>query len=230
MTDQPTPANWYADPSGRHQYRYWDGSSWTEHVSTNGQQFVDPLQPAFGDTVDRVTTVGSHPSPQDVQAMVQGDGRTGAGIPASAETSVGSGTIWTEPVLVVTQKAKLIEVNNQYSVFDQHGRQLAFVNQVGQSAAKKVIRVLTSLDQYMTHKLEITDANGQVQLRLTRPRSSSSQQSSWKAPMGPRSARSSRTTPWARSTSHSNPTGRSLARSMPRTGELGTSTSATSTM
>ncbi|MEZ5309457.1 MAG: phospholipid scramblase-related protein [Microthrixaceae bacterium] len=169
MTDQPTPANWYADPSGRHQYRYWDGSSWTEHVSTNGQQLVDPLQPAFGDTVDRVTTVGSHPSPQDVQAMVQGDGRTGAGIPASAEASVGSGTIWTEPVLVVTQKAKLIEVNNQYSVFDQHGRQLAFVNQVGQSAAKKVIRVLTSLDQYMTHKLEITDANGQVQLRLTRP-------------------------------------------------------------
>ncbi len=24
---------WYADPSGQGQFRYWDGSRWTEHVS-----------------------------------------------------------------------------------------------------------------------------------------------------------------------------------------------------
>ncbi|HUY64075.1 MAG TPA: DUF2510 domain-containing protein [Acidimicrobiales bacterium] len=34
---------WYADPSGRHQLRYWDGTAWTEHVSDAGQQSNDPL-------------------------------------------------------------------------------------------------------------------------------------------------------------------------------------------
>ncbi|MEV4414490.1 DUF2510 domain-containing protein [Catellatospora sp. NPDC049609] len=39
------PANWYADPTGRHVYRYWNGSRWTEHVSPgNGSLNVDPLQ------------------------------------------------------------------------------------------------------------------------------------------------------------------------------------------
>jgi hypothetical protein len=36
------PAGWYADPSGRFELRYWDGSAWTEHVSRQGQQFTDP--------------------------------------------------------------------------------------------------------------------------------------------------------------------------------------------
>jgi hypothetical protein len=36
------PAAWYADPSGRFELRYWDGSEWTEHVARGGQQFVDP--------------------------------------------------------------------------------------------------------------------------------------------------------------------------------------------
>ena len=36
------PAGWYADPAGRFELRYWDGSTWTEHVSRSGQQFTDP--------------------------------------------------------------------------------------------------------------------------------------------------------------------------------------------
>jgi hypothetical protein len=36
------PAGWYADPAGRFELRYWDGGSWTEHVSRSGQQFTDP--------------------------------------------------------------------------------------------------------------------------------------------------------------------------------------------
>jgi hypothetical protein len=37
------PADWYADPAGRHEYRYWDGTSWTHHVADSGVQGIDPL-------------------------------------------------------------------------------------------------------------------------------------------------------------------------------------------
>ena len=131
-----TPANWYRDPNGRAELRYWDGEAWTDQVSTAGAQSTDPVE-------------------------------SGA---ASPEAGGGGGTLLTEPVLVVNQKAKLIELNNQYSVSGQDGQQLAMVNQVGQSAAKKVLRFVSSLDQFMTHKLEITDNSGQVLLQLTRPR------------------------------------------------------------
>ncbi|MFG2222701.1 phospholipid scramblase-related protein [Streptomyces sp. NPDC048644] len=103
---------------------------------------------------------GGHP--EGVQRQVQQQAGVAPGGP-------GGGSLFTEPVLVVNQKAKLIEVTNEYSVFDQHGNTLGTVVQVGQSTAKKVLRVVSSLDQYMTHKLEIRDAYGQPLLVLTRP-------------------------------------------------------------
>ncbi|TLN00168.1 DUF2510 domain-containing protein [bacterium] len=39
----PSPASWQADPSGRHQLRYWDGTQWTDTVSDEGLASVDPL-------------------------------------------------------------------------------------------------------------------------------------------------------------------------------------------
>jgi hypothetical protein len=45
VTPPPTPsvpAGWYADPAGRYELRYWDGNTWTEHVSRGGQQYTDP--------------------------------------------------------------------------------------------------------------------------------------------------------------------------------------------
>jgi Septum formation/Protein of unknown function (DUF2510) len=34
---------WNPDPTGRHEYRYWDGSTWTDDVSDNGVTSVDPV-------------------------------------------------------------------------------------------------------------------------------------------------------------------------------------------
>ncbi|MFH8346392.1 phospholipid scramblase-related protein [Streptomyces sp. NPDC018045] len=118
-----------------------------------GGQPAPGAQPAYGQP-------GGHPGQVQYQVQQQ------AGV---APTAQGSGTLFTEPVLVVNQKAKLIEVTNEYSVFDQHGNTLGTVVQVGQSTAKKVLRFVSSLDQYMTHRLEIRDAYGQPQLALTRP-------------------------------------------------------------
>lgn len=35
--------DWYEDPTGRHQYRYWDGTAWTADVADSGQTSSDPL-------------------------------------------------------------------------------------------------------------------------------------------------------------------------------------------
>jgi uncharacterized protein YxjI len=72
-------------------------------------------------------------------------------------------------VLVVNQKAKLIEITNQYSVFDENGNNIGNVNQVGQSKAKKLLRLVSSVDQFLTHHFDITDSSGSIVMSITRP-------------------------------------------------------------
>ena len=38
-----TDAAWREDPSGKDELRYWDGTTWTEHVWTAGSQRVRRL-------------------------------------------------------------------------------------------------------------------------------------------------------------------------------------------
>jgi hypothetical protein len=146
---------------GRHEYRWWDGTTWTDGVASGGRQSVDPLHQA---PARAVPTVGH--SAQQIHHQVANQARLS---PVPHQQPTGGGTLFTEPILVVNQKAKLIEVNNEYAIFDQHGRQIGAVRQVGQSTAKKALRVLTSLDQFMTHSLQVVDMTGAVQLMLTRP-------------------------------------------------------------
>ena len=157
------PAAWHPDPTGRHQLRYWDGQDWTEHVSDDGVPAIDAdlTKKSTLDKIDDALSFGNRIDPAKIQQQV--------GDISAANIGSGGGTLFTESILVVNQKLKLIELNNQYSVFDSSGKQIASVNQVGQSTAKKLLRLVSSLDQYLTHKLEISDMKGQVLLRLTRP-------------------------------------------------------------
>lgn len=157
------PAAWHPDPTGRHQLRYWDGQDWTEHVSDHGVQAIDAdlTKKSTLDKIDDALSFGNRHDPAKIQQQV--------GDMSAANIGSGGGTLFTESILVVNQKVKLIELNNQYSVFDSSGQQIASVNQVGQSTAKKLLRLVSSLDQFLTHKLEISDMKGQVLLRLTRP-------------------------------------------------------------
>ena len=157
------PAAWHPDPTGRHQLRYWDGQDWTEHVSDDGVPAIDAdlTKKSTLDKIDDALSFGNRIDPAKIQQQV--------GDISAANIGSGGGTLFTEPILVVNQKVKLIELNNQYSVFDSSGKQIASVNQVGQSTAKKLLRLVSSLDQFLTHKLEISDMKGQVLLRLTRP-------------------------------------------------------------
>ncbi|MFN3254676.1 MAG: phospholipid scramblase-related protein [Ilumatobacter sp.] len=166
------PAAWHPDPTGRHELRYWDGAAWTAHVSNAGVTGTDPLDsaPPAASKLDRLDgglTVGNEGKAETIQQQLRGDGHRGVGLSGIVEG--GGGSILNEPILVVNQKAKIIELNNQYSVFDQHGTKIAAVNQVGQSTAKKVMRLVSSFDQFMTHKLQVTDASGAVVVNITRP-------------------------------------------------------------
>ncbi len=155
-----TPDGWYPDPAGRYELRWWAGGRWTDHVSTAGRAARD--SPAA--------------VPADGQLFELGFGRdTAQGVAAQAAkvtggpAVAGGGTLFTEPVLVVNQKAKIIEVTNQYAVYDQHGNQVAAVNQIGQSTARKALRFMTNVDQFLTHRMQVTDPAGTVVLQLTRP-------------------------------------------------------------
>ncbi|MGW3691456.1 phospholipid scramblase-related protein [Streptomyces sp. NPDC005125] len=166
-THSNVSAGWYPDPHGAPQLlRYWDGSQWTEHTNpAGGQQPQAPVQgqvpqqqaaPQHQQAAAQPQAAPQQFAPQQVAQPQQG------GVPGGA-------SLFNQQVLVVNQKAKLIEVTNEYSVFDQHGNTIGSVIQVGQSVLRKVLRFVSSIDQYLTHKLEIRDAYGQPQLLLTRP-------------------------------------------------------------
>ena len=63
------PANWYPDPTERHEQRYWDGEQWTEHVYTDGVQGIDPLEaPTTGDEDASATDTAASSDSSDAVA------------------------------------------------------------------------------------------------------------------------------------------------------------------
>ncbi|MEU9362329.1 phospholipid scramblase-related protein [Streptomyces sp. NPDC048301] len=165
-TQSNVPAGWHPDPHGAPQLlRYWDGSRWTEHTHpAQGQAPAAAQQPAAAQPQAAV------PQQQAAQQQpAQAPQQFAPQQAAPQQGAPGGASLFNQQVLVVNQKAKLIELTNEYSVFDQQGNTIGSVVQVGQSALRKVLRFVSSVDQYLTHRLEIRDAYGQPQLLLTRP-------------------------------------------------------------
>jgi uncharacterized protein YxjI len=72
--------------------------------------------------------------------------------------------------LIFNQKAKLVELNVDFAIRDEQGAEIGRVTQEGQSQLKKFARLVSSLDQFMTHTLAVYDATGGKVVELTRPR------------------------------------------------------------
>jgi hypothetical protein len=119
-----TPADWYPDPFGRHESRYWDGSRWTDHVTSHGRQGIDA-------PVDQPATPTVNRSSKKVERQAR---RAGAG----GGDQDGGGTLFTEQVLVVNQKAKLFGKTLGYAVYERTGQQLGMVREIRRDFSTKV--------------------------------------------------------------------------------------------
>jgi uncharacterized protein YxjI len=72
-------------------------------------------------------------------------------------------------VLVINQKAKFIEMTNEYRILDEDGVEIGVIRQEGQSKLKKAFRLFGDLDQFLTHRLAVYDASGAKVLQVVRP-------------------------------------------------------------
>ncbi len=155
-------ASWQKDPVGKFEFRWWDGTQWTDKVANGQNVSSDPLpaDPArSNDNPAHVPTTSA--SAEKIQKMAAKGTQNTHG--------TGGGTLYTEPVLVVSQKAKLVEIKNEYAIYNQEGQQIGAVRQVGQSTFRKVLRFVSKIDSFLSHKLEIVDTQGNIVLKVERP-------------------------------------------------------------
>jgi uncharacterized protein YxjI len=71
--------------------------------------------------------------------------------------------------LLFNQKAKIIEMNIDFAIRDPEGNEVGRIRQEGQSKLKKFARLVSSVDQFLTHTLAVYDASGGKVVELTRP-------------------------------------------------------------
>lgn len=71
-------ADWYVDPLGRFDGRFFDGVDWTDQVSDGGHLLLDPdwppATPAVNTSIDRPVSVGPDPTPA-IERRYGGDRR-----------------------------------------------------------------------------------------------------------------------------------------------------------
>lgn len=174
--------------------RWWDGHRWGGHVRP-GQQTEHTQQIQQVQQTEQVqqqpprAAPPARPGPHAGNPPQRGDSGNASAIEAAldgtadedsaretarvrgsapADRTTG-GTLFTEPVLVVHQRAKLVEMTNEYAVHDRDGNRLGSVVQVGQNPAKKALRALSKVDALLGVKLEIRDVAGNPALLLHRP-------------------------------------------------------------
>ncbi len=82
MTDGA--AGWQADPTGRFEHRYWDGSQWTDHVSNAGVASTD----AFATAAESTSPAAPEPTTPVDEAPGWGDPTTTQPSAAGDTTSV----------------------------------------------------------------------------------------------------------------------------------------------
>ncbi|MFT4109104.1 phospholipid scramblase-related protein [Propionicimonas sp.] len=148
----PSPlADWYPDPLGRFDQRFWDGQQWTQHVAARGWQGLDP-----------VAILTTQPS-ADRSGEVEPDGR--ASMP-----DAGADDLLAQRLLVINQKAQPFGSKVAYRIFDPRGRRLGTASEVGRNLAARLYdsqRHRTDGDR--AYWLEVADVSGHLVLTAALP-------------------------------------------------------------
>jgi len=71
MTQQQS--GWYKDPTSQYMYRYWNGTQWTNQVSSSGTTLNDPnaMDPSAASTPPAPGSEAASPPQADVAPTVQ---------------------------------------------------------------------------------------------------------------------------------------------------------------
>jgi Protein of unknown function (DUF2510) len=78
-TSDPGSAGWYPDPSGRYEFRYFNGQRWTSDVAVDGQRYVDqtpladPVAPGPAAPPSGPAAIAVVPHPPGVSAAAPGN-------------------------------------------------------------------------------------------------------------------------------------------------------------
>jgi uncharacterized protein YxjI len=97
-------------------------------------------------------------------------GRAGNGRVSLCGKVAGMSDLLSRNVLVINQKAKLIELTDEYRIRDEEGNDIGSIREEGQSVVKKAVRLVSDLDQFLTHRLAVYDRDGTKVVELLRPR------------------------------------------------------------
>ena len=67
------PKGWYTDPTSEYMYRYWNGTQWTNQVSSSGTILNDPnaMDPSAASTPPAPGSEAASPPQADVAPTVQ---------------------------------------------------------------------------------------------------------------------------------------------------------------
>ena len=96
-------ASWLADPTGVHELRYWNGNSWTEHVSDQGTTGQDPL------TVELPPPADAFPPPP-------------APPPTAAAAPAGGKLSWKDRLKQVADQGKAIADQGKQKLAEQNAK------------------------------------------------------------------------------------------------------------
>ena len=140
---QPPGDGWLPDPTKRHEYRYWDGQRWTEHVSDQGVAAVDALT---GDEAPTPMTPSMPVVPSQVRAE--------------------------EEVLLALRISPEQARDAITNVLEAHGFRLTFADEwtaVAQKGSKGMNVAFGAMAQYFEFGVQIfQDPGGETILRLSR--------------------------------------------------------------
>jgi len=83
--------------------------------------------------------------------------------------AIDASNLLTRDIFVVSQRAKIFELRNQFRVLDETGQQIGAVDQINRSPLAVLARIASGLDVALPMTLALQDTTGQTALLMHKP-------------------------------------------------------------